>query len=124
MAHGSIDFKFGALSPQQLVSAFSAIPADVTFVDAEGMVRYYSEYRIFSRTPACLDRAVAECHSDATKAAVERLLSELASGWRDEAVFLEHKDGRPVVSRYIALRAEDDTYVGCLEVAQWADEKG
>ena len=51
-----IRFENGALSPIELAAAFAALPADVTFVDADGIVRYYSEYRIFSRTPECLDR--------------------------------------------------------------------
>jgi DUF438 domain-containing protein len=122
VAHGSIDFEHGSLSPQQLVAAFSAIPADITFVDAEDIVRYYSGYRIFSRTPAALDRSVLECHSEPTRPGVATLLGELRDGWREEAVFLAEKDGRPVHVRYLALRGADDAYLGCMEIAQWADE--
>ena len=123
MAHGSIEFEFGSLTPSQLVAAFSALPADITYVDAEGIVRYYSSYRIFSRTPECLDRSVLECHGEQTRPAVERMLSEFASGFRDEALFLAHKAGRPVSTRYLALRAGQE-YLGCLEIAQWVDEAG
>lgn len=124
MAHGTIDFEHGWLTPEQLVAAFSAMRADVTFVDAAGIVRYYSVYRIFDRTPESLDRGVVECHSPGTRAAVEQMLSEFATGFRDEALFLEHKEGRPVSTRYIAVRRGDGGYLGCLEVAEWADEVG
>lgn len=122
MDHGSIRLAHGALTPQQLTAAFAAFPADVTFVDADDVVRYYSQYRIFSRTPECLDRGVLECHSPGTRAQVARLIAELRDGWRDDAVFLTEKDGRPVQTRYAAVHGADGEYLGCLEIAQWADE--
>ena len=121
MAPGSIDFPSGSLSVEQVVAVFSAIPADVTFVDADNVVRYYSEYRIFDRTPACLDQDVLGCHPPRSRAGIERLISELRDGWRDEATFLELKGGRAVNVRYLALRDADGTYVGVVEIALWAD---
>jgi DUF438 domain-containing protein len=111
----------GSLTPRQLVGAFSSLRADVTFVDADGIVRYYSDYRIFSRTPEALGEHVELCHSEATRARVAQLVSELATGWRDDASFIEEKDERLVQTRYIAVR-DGDEYLGCLEVAQWVDE--
>jgi hypothetical protein len=114
-----MDLPNGSLTAAELVAVVRALPADVTFVDAEGIVRYFSEYRIFSRPASCLDRHVLDCHSPASRPGIERMLSEFASGWRDDAVFLEHKDGRQVDVRYVALRGDDGAYLGCLEVAQW-----
>ena len=122
MAHGLVEFTNGSMTPQQLVAAFAGIPADITFVDADGIVRYYSDYRIFSRTPEALGRDVVECHGEATRPAVARLLAEFRDGWRDEALFLAEKDGRNVSTRYLALRDADGAYLGCLEIAQWVDE--
>ncbi len=124
MATGSIDLPHGSLTAEQVAAVFSAIPADVTFVDAENVVRYYSEYRIFDRTPGCLDRDVLECHSPRTRSGIERLISEFRDGWRDEATFLELKGGRPVNVRYVALRDADGSYLGVVEVASWADDDG
>lgn len=122
MNDSRIPFEHGSLSAEQLAASFAALPADITFIDAEGIVRYYSAYRIFSRTPACLDRDVLECHSEATRPGIARMLSEFASGWRDEAYFLAQKHGREVHVRYVAVRGDDGAYQGCLETAQWADE--
>lgn len=122
MAHGRIPLAHGSLGASQLVAAFSAIPADITFVDAEGIVRYFSEYRIFSRPESCLDADVLECHSQESRPGIARLLAEFRDGWRDEAVFSAHKDGRLVHVRYLALRESDGVYLGCMEIAQWADE--
>lgn len=124
MSHARIPFENGSLSPVELAAAFSALPADITFVDAEGIVRYYSAYRIFSRPPACLDRDVLECHSESSRFGISRMLSEFAGGLRDDAVMLSHKDGRDVDVRYAALRDGEGSYLGCLEIAQWADAGG
>jgi uncharacterized protein len=125
MAHGSIDFTNGSLSPQQLVAIFSAIPADLTFIDAEGVVRYFSEYRIFDRPASCLDRDVMDCHKPETRPGISQMLAELRDGWRDEALFTSHsKEGRLVTERYVAVRDGDGGYLGCLEIVQWADEVG
>ncbi len=122
MTHGRIPLGHGSLGASELVVAFSSLPADITFVDADGVVRYFSEYRIFSRPESCLDADVLECHRPESRAGIANMLAEFRDGWRDEAVFAAHKDGRLVHVRYLALREADGTYVGCLEIAQWADE--
>ena len=122
MADAVVRFPNGSLTVAQLASAFAAITGDVTFVDADGIVRYYSEYRIFERPPECLGRHVLACHSEGSRAGIERLLSEFATGWRDDAVFLEQKAGRSVQVRYLAVRDAEGSYQGCLEIAQWAGD--
>ena len=59
MSETRVEFTNGSLGAPELAAAFSAFPADVTFVDADGIVRYFSEYRIFSRPESCLGRARA-----------------------------------------------------------------
>ena len=122
MAHGRIAFGHGSLAAAELVAAFSAIPADVTFVDADNLVRYFSDYRIFLRPESCLDADVLACHRPESRAGVAQLLAEFRDGWRDEAIFSAHHEGRPVNIRYAALRDGEGAYLGCIEIAQWADE--
>jgi uncharacterized protein len=124
VAHGRIPMGHGSLGASELVAAFSAIPADITFVDAEGIVRYFSDFRIFSRPDSCLDADVLECHRTEARPGIAQLLTEFRDGWRDEALFAAHKDGRLVNVRYVALREADGTYLGCMEIAQWSDELG
>ncbi|HEY5540040.1 MAG TPA: PAS domain-containing protein [Coriobacteriia bacterium] len=94
-------------------------PADVTFVDAEGVVRHFSEYRIFGRPMSCLDRDVLSCHREVSRPGIERMLAEFRDGWRSEADFLSRKSGRDVDVRYLAVRDAHGCYLGCLEIAQW-----
>jgi DUF438 domain-containing protein len=106
--------------PAAAAALCPAAPADVTFVDGDGVVRHFSQYRIFSRPKSCLDRDVLACHSESSRPGIARLLAEFRDGWRDEAYFLSQKDGRDVDVRYVAVRDADGGYLGCLEIAQWA----
>ena len=117
MSHQETPLSTGSMTPEQLVLSFSALPFDVTFVDEHDRVRYFSQgYRIFSRTPDIIGTDVVECHSPASKGAVAQLISELKSGRRDEAEFLEEVNDRLVHIHYIALRDDGGTYKGVLEI--------
>ncbi len=51
-------------SGELLEAIFDALPLDVTYVDENDTVRYYSKHdeRIFRRTPAVIGRQVQNCH--------------------------------------------------------------
>lgn len=111
---------FGTLPPE--AAALCPVgEADVTFLDAGGVVRFFSAYRIFSRSAGCLNRDVLECHKEESRPGVARLLAEFREGWRDSAQFLNTKLGRNVDVLYLAVRDSDATYLGCVEVARWSD---
>ena len=107
--------------PIEALPWIDAEPADVTFVDAESVVRYFSEYRIFSRPMSCLDRDVLLCHNELTRPGIKHMLAEFRDGWRDEAVFLAQKNGRDVDVVYSAVRDAEGRYVGCIEVSRWRE---
>jgi uncharacterized protein len=113
----------GRLTLAQMKGILESIPADCTFSDAENIVRFYTErHRIFDRKPSVIGTSVIDCHSPASRPRVEQLISELASGWRDEAVFLTEKNERPVHVRYLPVRDSEGEYLGVFEIAQWADQ--
>lgn len=116
-----IDLPHGSLALEELLAICSVLPADVTFVDAKGIVRYFSEYRIFDRPASCLGRDVLDCHSPATRPGIARMLSEFASGWRDESYFLAEKNGKQVHVRYLPVHDPEQGYLGCLEFCTWGD---
>lgn len=122
-AEDSIRLDTGALTPDQVRLVLDLLPLDLTFVDEQGLVRFYSErYRIFSRTPDVIGTAVTDCHSPGARPRIARLISELETGWRDDAEFLVEHDGRLVRVRYLAVRDDDGGYRGCLEVAQYVED--
>ncbi len=119
-----IDLSTGALSGDVLDAVLKRLPADLSFVDADGILRYYSETpnRIFKRTPAVIGRHVRDCHPAKSLDKVEQILSAFAGGRRDDAQFWIHLADRFIVIRYLAVRDAQGRYLGCLEVSQDATE--
>ncbi len=110
----------GALTLDQVNLMLTHLPVDLTFVDEEDVVRYYSatKYRIFARTPDIIGKPVQECHPSENLPAVNRLLKEFKAGERDVAESWERRDEKFVRIRYFALRDAGGKYRGALEVGQ------
>ena len=96
------------------------LPVDITFVDENDAVRYFSESRerIFARTPAIIGRKVQNCHPPASIDTVNRLLEAFRRGERDMAEFWIQMGPRFVHIRYFALRDAQGNYRGTIEVTQ------
>ena len=103
-----------------LESIFDALPVDVTYVDENDTVRYYSKHdeRIFRRTPAVIGRQVQNCHPKDSLDKVNQVVEELKSGKRNAAEFWIDFKGRKVYIRYFAVRVKEGKYRGVLEVTQ------
>jgi uncharacterized protein len=116
----SVGFPAGNLTFEQLVGLFSVLPVDLTFVDAEDRVRFFSESssRIFPRSKAILGRKVQHCHPPDSVEVVERILDDFRSGRQNVAEFWINQHGRFVHIRYFAVRDPQGQYLGTLEVTQ------
>ncbi len=119
-ADESLLFPTGALSPAQLRGLLHALPVDLTFVDADDRVRFFSEgpTRIFARSRAILGRKVQHCHPPKSVHTVEQILADFKAGHRDVAEFWIELHGKFVHIRYFAVRDEGGRYLGTLEVTQ------
>lgn len=114
-----IQFPSGSLSIKELELLFNHLPVDVTFVDADDTVTYFSEgQRIFLRTRAAIGRKVQYCHPPSSVHVVNKILEEFKEGSRDIAEFWLNIQGKFVHIRYFAVRDENGDYVGTLEVTQ------
>lgn len=121
LPHGrSVAFPAGSLTFEQLVGVFSTLPVDLTFVDAEDRVRFFSESsgRIFARSKAIIGRKVQHCHPPDSVGVVERILDDFRSGRQSVAEFWINLHGRFVHIRYFAVRDPKGEYLGTLEVTQ------
>ncbi len=107
-------------SGELLEAIFDALPVDVTYVDENDTVRYYSKHdeRIFRRTPAVIGRQVQNCHPRDSLDKVNHVVSELKSGKRNAAEFWIDFKGHKVYIRYFAVRDKGGKYRGVLEVTQ------
>ncbi|MEG6507223.1 DUF438 domain-containing protein [Nitratidesulfovibrio sp. 1201_IL3209] len=110
----------GALAPNVLNQMLRSLPVDLSFVDADDRVAYYSDvpHRIFPRSAAVIGRNVSNCHPPKSVHMVEDILTRFKSGERDSAEFWIELGGRFLHIRYFAVRDTDKTYLGCLEVSQ------
>lgn len=113
-------FPSGALNFDQLRGLFAALPVDLTFVDADDRVRFFSEGadRVFERSKAILGRKVHHCHPPKSVHIVEEIVSSFKAGTEDVAEFWIQLHGRFVHIRYFAVRDAARTYLGTLEVTQ------
>ncbi len=116
----AVQFPSGTLSFEQLLGLFNNLPVDLTFVDAEDRVGFFSEGpdRVFARSRAIIGRAVQNCHPPKSMATVDRILADFKAGRRSVAEFWIEMGGRFVHIRYFAVRGEAGAYLGTLEVTQ------
>ncbi len=113
-------FPTGGLTPEQLLGIFRMLPVDVTFVDADDRVRFFSEGgdRVFARSKAIIGRKVQHCHPPKSVDVVERIVGDFRAGRQHVAEFWIQLRGRFVHIRYFAVRDEHGEYLGTLEVTQ------
>jgi DUF438 domain-containing protein len=118
-AEGLIPLHTGTLSREQLDLMLRALPVDLTFVDENDQVQFYSEgKRVFPRSPGVIGRRVQNCHPPASVHIVQEIIEAFRTGERDVAEFWIETDGRLVHIRYFALRDEDGSYRGVVEMTQ------
>ncbi|MCF7792535.1 MAG: PAS domain-containing protein [Candidatus Cloacimonetes bacterium] len=109
----------GRLSNMQIESIFNNLPIDITFIDANDEVKYFSnpKDRFFPRSPAIIGRKVQNCHPPESVHMVQKILNSFKTGEKNEASFHIQLKGKFVQIRYFALR-KNDKYIGTLEVSQ------
>ena len=117
MAEGKIDL--GLLN-----IALNRMPADISVVDENDRVLYYSDnpHRIFPRSPAAIGRTVQNCHPQKSVDTVNRILDAFRKKERDRARFWIQMGGRFILIEYYALYDSTGAYRGTLEVSQDATE--
>lgn len=118
--NGYIKFKTGILTPKEISAIFNHLPVDITFVDKDGIVKYFSqtEERVFPRTKAVIGRDVGNCHPPASVHIVEEIVEDFMSGKKDHEDFWIKMGDLYVYIRYFALRDQKGKYIGTLEVTQ------
>jgi len=116
----SIIFPTGELRANELMAILNTLPVDITFVDGDDRVRYFSDNgdRIFVRTKSVLGRKVQNCHPPQSLDRVEEILRSFKEGRRRSAEFWINYKGRFVYIRYIPVRDVHGRYLGTVEVTQ------
>jgi DUF438 domain-containing protein len=115
-----VQFPSGTMTPSELAALLNTIPFDLTFVDKDDTVRFFTQgrERIFTRTRAILGRKVQLCHPPDSVHVVQQILEDFRSGRQDRAPFWINLKGRFIHIEYFALRDREGNYLGTLEVSQ------
>ncbi len=111
----------GELPENVALAVLGALPLDITYIDERDIIRYYSDYRIFKRTPDILGTTVQNCHKPESRDEVNRVIDDLRSGRKGVSEYPTEKDGRRVRVRYIAVKDDKGKYAGMIEICEWAD---
>jgi len=116
----NIQLPSGTLTVDDLLLILNTLPIDMTFVDKDDKVKYFSQSadRIFQRNRAILNRDVRHCHPPASAHIVDKILADFKTGKQDRAPFWINLGGRFIHIEYFALRNEKGEYAGTLEVSQ------
>lgn len=117
---GDIDLKTGYLSAEQIRLIFNHLPVDITYVDENNKVKFFStpEKRIFRRTNSIIGRDVKNCHPHESVHVVEQIVESFKSGEKDKASFWIQMKGELILIQYFAVRDENRKYMGVVEVSQ------
>ena len=109
----------GALTVDQLDAMLNTMPMEVTFVDHEDINRYFNDgEKVFKRPTTAIGRDVYSCHPPKVEPIVRGIIDSFRKGDRDNvAVWLE-KQGRPFYVNYMAVRDQNNNYIGTLELVQ------
>jgi PAS domain S-box-containing protein len=115
-----LQFETGALTKDEVEAVLNTLPVDITFVDEDDAVKYFSkgEKRIFTRTKAIIGRKVQLCHPQKSIHIVNRILEAFKKGEKNVAEFWIKKGERLIHIRYFAVRDKNGKYLGTMEVTQ------
>jgi hypothetical protein len=119
--HGnSIQLPSGSFTAAELMAILNTLPVDITFVDNNDKVKYFSQgtHRIFTRSRSIINRDVRLCHPPASVHIVEKIIDDFKSGAATHAPFWIQIQGKFIYIEYYALRDEKGEYLGTLEVSQ------
>ncbi len=117
---GEIKFDAGSLVPEEINAILNTIPLDITFVDKNDKVKYFTQgkERIFDRPVTIIGREVSMCHPPSSVHIVEQIVDDFRTGKKDNEDFWIKMGPKFIYIRYFAVRNKVGEFLGTLEVTQ------
>jgi len=117
---GTVSLDTGALTPEQVNLMLKYLPVDITFVDENDRVAFYSagKHRVFPRSSGIIGREVKRCHPPTSVHIVENILRSFKNKEKNEAEFWINMGEKTIHSRYYPMFDDDGNYKGTIEVTQ------
>ncbi|OFT81659.1 histidine kinase [Granulicatella sp. HMSC30F09] len=121
-SEGDIPLSTGSLSLKELNLILDLLPMELSFVDAQNIVKYYNEgngeEKIFKRTPSAIGRDVILCHPPRVHETVQTIFEQLKSKQKEKEEMWFKTEDKMVHVTYHAVWDEEGKYMGCLEYVQ------
>ena len=112
----------GNVSIDQLTVVLSILPIDLTFVDSEDSVAFFTEgpNRVFARSRAIIlgVKFLRTVTRPGAWTQLERILADFREGRENVAEFWIEFQGKFIHIRYFAVRDAAEKYLGTIEVTQ------
>jgi hypothetical protein len=103
-----ISLPTGELRLKELMYILNSLPVDITFIDKDDTVKYFSDNRdrIIVRTRSVIGRKVQNCHPPQSLEKVEVILTSFKEGRRDSADFWINFKDRLIYIKFFAILDE------------------
>jgi hypothetical protein len=121
ITQGTLEDLSAALDGPVLAAILNTLPIELSFVDADDNVRYFShenQAKIFPRTRGVIGLNVRNCHPPKSVHMVEKILADFKAGRIKHADFWIDMAGKKLHIRYFAVHGTQGEYMGCLETVQ------
>ena len=100
----------------QLVAIFKMLPVDITFIDKDDTVRFFTnEGQVFTRPMSALGRDVMNCHPPEIIPVVRNLLADFKAKKRSQMIVHRYIRERPIRVHYQGLYDAAGDYMGTVE---------
>ncbi len=121
LTQGTPEDLSAALDKGVIAAILNSLPIELSFVDADDSVRYFSHEnstKIFPRSRGVIGLKVHNCHPQKSLHMVEKILADFKAGRRQDAEFWIEMGGKRIHIRYFPVRGPQGEYLGCLETVQ------
>lgn len=115
---GILDVRNGKLTLDQINLIFRNMPVDLTYVDENDIVRFYTDTkeRIFTRSKNVIGRNVYNCHPRKSVPLVKEIIKNFRAKRQKEAEFWLELPDKFLYMNYKAIYDDGGNYKGVLEM--------
>ncbi|MBN2544419.1 MAG: DUF438 domain-containing protein [Spirochaetes bacterium] len=116
----SLSLEEGKISLEILNLILKNLPFDISYVDENDTVRYYSANaeRIFPRSPGVIGRQVQNCHPHKSVHIVNKIIDSFKKKEKKAAEFWINMQGKLIHIRYFPIYDNMGIYKGIIELTQ------
>ncbi len=117
---GALRLDEGNISPEIINLIFKNLPLDISYVDENDTVKYYSANaeRVFPRSPGVIGRKVQNCHPHKSVDIVNKIIESFKKKEKKAAEFWINMQGKFIHIRYFPIYSIKGDYKGVIEVTQ------